>query len=193
MPLDGNSEGWDLAGKSPEATVPHMEKTGLCYTCNKGEVWSRTGREKPPPRFHQTIFWGSISNSLQKCNVTTPALFPTGVSFSIIGMQQQQQQQCLRLASSTCRIAAAAQSPAPTAHQEGALPSHYPPPTHTHTNPAHSHGWGARRLRVIRRVNLWGRRVGIAWRLWVGRSPIALRRRRGLVIEAIVKLFLRSA
>lgn len=46
-------------------------------------------------------------------------------------------------------------------------------------------------MRVVRRIKLRRRRVWIAWSLWVGGSPVALGRRRGLVVETVVKFFLR--
>lgn len=54
----------------------------------------------------------------------------------------------------------------------------------------HLHGGGARRLRIVGRINRRGGRVWIAWGLGVGGRPIALGRRRWLIVKTVVKLFL---
>lgn len=52
----------------------------------------------------------------------------------------------------------------------------------------HSHGRRAGGLGVVGLVDLGGRRVGVAGGLRVGGAPVALRRGRGLIIEAVLEV-----
>ena len=73
VPLDGNSEGWDLAGRSPEVTERHTERTGLCCTCSKRELFVASKNTCGSPVTHP-LLRPSMVRRVRRADLSTGGL-----------------------------------------------------------------------------------------------------------------------